>query len=123
MSFAARINEILKAKGVSQVALGAHLGITSQAVNQWVKKSEGTHPRGKRLNLIAGFLGVSPADLLAPVGSPIPGVDDHLHAEFRENEIEQEIKLINIWRSLGHRRQTMLMRIAAVIADEDTNAA
>jgi transcriptional regulator with XRE-family HTH domain len=70
MSFAPRIEEIMRARGMSQVALAHALGITSQAVSNWLNNANGVV--GKRLPKIAAALCVEITDLVAAVGSPIP---------------------------------------------------
>lgn len=71
--FPERIAELLLAKnGGNQSELARHIGVSPQAVQQWLAGE--TSPRGKNLEKLAEFLGVSPAEL--QYGSPTPGAID-----------------------------------------------
>lgn len=60
---AKRIADLLQAKnGGNQSELARYVGVTPQAVQQWVAE-DGTSPRGKNLMKVAEFLGVSPGEL------------------------------------------------------------
>lgn len=60
---AKRIADLLQAKnGGNQSELARYVGVTPQAVQQWVAE-DGTSPRGKNLVKVAEFLGVSPGEL------------------------------------------------------------
>lgn len=54
MSFAANLKRLMNERGVSSAELGRHLGITGQAVNQWLTHG-GTAPRHARLEAIAAY--------------------------------------------------------------------
>ena len=57
-----RIERLLaKKNGGNQSELARFVGVTPQAVQQWI--SEETSPRGKNLEKAAEFLGVTPAEL------------------------------------------------------------
>lgn len=57
-----RIKRLLEIKnGGNQSELARFVGVTSQAVQQWI--ADETSPRGKNLTRAADFLGVSPAEL------------------------------------------------------------
>lgn len=49
-------------RGLTKAELGRRLGITGQAVSQWLKPG-GTSPVGARLEEIAAILGVPPSEL------------------------------------------------------------
>lgn len=57
----------MRARGISSAELGRAVGITGQAVSQWLSP-EGTMPRGQRLARIATALGVSVSELTAEAG-------------------------------------------------------
>lgn len=58
MSISARIQQARKAAGLSQARLAELLGVTRSACSQW-ESAGGTAPRQKRLEQLAGLLGVS----------------------------------------------------------------
>lgn len=62
-SFVTRLRAAMAARSVDQSELARRLGITSQAVNQWLAGE--TAPKGKRLARVADELGVSLDWLLA----------------------------------------------------------
>lgn len=57
MAFKDNLRRLMAERGMSNVELGRRLGITGQAVSQWLA-ADGTTPRGKRLEKIAAALGV-----------------------------------------------------------------
>lgn len=63
MSFAKNLARLMETRGVDQSELARRLKISSQAVNQWVKR--GTHPTHARAQMLADVLGVSMDDLFA----------------------------------------------------------
>jgi transcriptional regulator with XRE-family HTH domain len=64
MAFSNNLRRLMAARGMSNAELGRHLGITGQAVSQWLTPG-GTSPVGHRLERIAQVLGVPTSDLLA----------------------------------------------------------
>lgn len=70
MTFASRLNAILAAHGMSQTDLAKLLGVTSQAVSQWVNGV--VEPRGHRVAAIAKALGVRVIDLIGDGELPPP---------------------------------------------------
>lgn len=74
-SFVMRLHAAMAARSVDQSELARRLGITSQAVNQWLAGE--TAPKGKRVARVAEELGVSLDWLLAGRGglseTPAPG--------------------------------------------------
>lgn len=67
MSFIANLSRLMDERGVNQSDLARALDVEPQAVSQWFKRN-GTTPRSFRYQLIADFLGVTVADLLAAPG-------------------------------------------------------
>lgn len=67
----------MKARDVDQTALGKALGISSQAVSQWLSRAPGqkTGPLNKRLTAIAKALRVTVPALMADVGEPFEDTD------------------------------------------------
>jgi transcriptional regulator with XRE-family HTH domain len=108
MSFAPRIEEIMRARGMSQVALAHALGITSQAVSNWLNNANGVV--GKRLPKIAAALCVEITDLVAAVGSPIPPLlsgeelaKTVIHP--LDNTLEDKARLWMVWQLRRSRNQ------------------
>jgi phage repressor protein C with HTH and peptisase S24 domain len=75
MNILPRIQEVMEARDSNQSALAHALNIESQSVNQWFRK-DNPRPAMGRLPEIAKALRCRPADLLAPVGSPISPLPD-----------------------------------------------
>ncbi len=124
MTFAARLREILDERGVDQTELATALGLTSQAVNQWVK-TDGTRPRGKRLDAIAECLDITVDDLMMPPGSPIPrrrgarlGKRHSEQAGEFVHESEEIRRLIQLWNGMSIGMKEALMTLAIAIARE-----
>lgn len=75
MTFADRLSRIMREKKVNQTELSRGLGVSSQAVNQWITGT--TQPGMKRLLQIAAALEVSISDLVddtaknAPASRPL----------------------------------------------------
>lgn len=57
-----RVEQLLEESEKTQADLARHLGITPQAVNNWMRS--GAEPKGRRRQLIAEFFGVTEAELL-----------------------------------------------------------
>lgn len=77
-----RIKDLLQARdGGSYSALARHLGITPQAVQQWFDPDpeRRTSPRGKRLDQIASYFGISARELQFPNEAREP---DSLYASY-----------------------------------------
>lgn len=74
MSFRENLQAAMAAAGVGPTDIGNALGISSQAVSQWL--SGKTHPTGKRLKDLAAFLGTSWEALHAEkgLGSVVPTI-------------------------------------------------
>jgi transcriptional regulator with XRE-family HTH domain len=64
MAFRENLRRLMEARGFTNADLGRALGITGQAVSQWLQPG-GTLPRGSRLARIADALGVSVSTLTA----------------------------------------------------------
>ncbi len=71
----------MKEAGVDQSELARRLGITSQAVNQWLKP-RGTAPRGRRLFEVAKALGIELTKLLGESPGPRPSSLEQERAEW-----------------------------------------
>ena len=67
MSFKENLQDAMASAGVGPTDIGNALGISSQAVSQWI--SGKTHPTGKRLKDLAIFLGTSWEELHSEKGS------------------------------------------------------
>lgn len=66
-----RIRDLLKAKSRNASDLARFCEVSPQAANQWVKNE--ALPRGKRIDQIAAFFGITPQELeYAPVLSLLP---------------------------------------------------
>jgi transcriptional regulator with XRE-family HTH domain len=76
MAFADRLRFILKARGMSQVALAKAVGVESQAVSQWVSRVQPVMPVGARLLKIAQALKVSLPSLMDADEAPIEDMDE-----------------------------------------------
>lgn len=71
-----RIAALLLAKnGGNQSELARHVGVSPQAVQQWLAGE--TSPRGKNLEKLAGFLGVAPAELQYGTATKLIEFDSH----------------------------------------------
>jgi transcriptional regulator with XRE-family HTH domain len=70
MTFALRLTEIMAARRMNQSDVARALRLTPQAVGQWLRGE--TNPTGAKIKRIAEALSVTEADLMSPVGSPIP---------------------------------------------------
>lgn len=95
MPFADRLNEILTTRGFSLTDLANHLKVTPQAVGQWGRGE--TIPRGRRLDKIAGYLGVSVPALMAEVGEPFDNAGELISMSLTP----EEVRLIKSVRSMS----------------------
>lgn len=84
-----RIAELLAKTGKNQSELARAVGVSPQAVQQWI--SGVSSPRGKNLRMAAEFLGVSPATLQfgAQGDALIRSVDDLVQAKVNEPAISE----------------------------------
>ena len=61
VDFGRRLKAILEDNNLSQLQVSRETGLSQQSVSQWVR---GLHiPKGKRLSLLADYLGQEPRDL------------------------------------------------------------
>lgn len=82
-----KILEVAKAKGITQVQLGEHLGVGKQAVSEWKKGRSVAYM--KRIGDIAEFLGVS-VDYL--VGNEKQSDNEKLSfALFGASDVDEEV--------------------------------
>lgn len=110
MAFAERLRLIMDARGVDQTALASKLGITSQAVSQWVNGPKPTMPRGKRLRDIATILQVSIPELMADDGAPFGEISELNPVLLAPDEA----KLIEAVRSMDpHRARALMLLVGA----------
>lgn len=64
MAFADNLRRLMDARGITAAALGPRVGVTPQAVSQWLVGK--TSPVGKRLERLAAALGTTQEALFAP---------------------------------------------------------
>lgn len=105
MSFADKLRAAMEAQGINQSELSRRLGISSQAVNQWLREG-GTAPRGSRLQEIAGVLGVTVSELLGEQELPAPA------------ENLQRAELISAFASADEHGRELLLRLARSLKSE-----
>lgn len=98
---------------VDQSELGRRLGITSQAVNQWLKP-DGTVPTLRRLEDIADALGASLPRLVDWDRTSARKVDPQNIADLPHKA--SELDLLAIWRALSDEGQFALMITARALA-------
>lgn len=66
MAFADNLRRLMTLRSMTAAELGPRVGVTPQAVSQWLRGQ--THPVGKRLALVAGALGTTPGALVSESG-------------------------------------------------------
>jgi transcriptional regulator with XRE-family HTH domain len=98
MPFGEKLRAAMERQGVSQSELARRLEIRSQAVNQWL--SGDTTPSGKRLQEIAGALGIRLAELLSETAPAV------------RNKNLQRAELLSAFDETDDQGREMLLRLA-----------
>lgn len=114
IKFGPRLIEIMAARGVNKTMLGRAMGVSTQAAGQWTLKN-GHGLVVDRLWPMAEFLQVSPSDLVAEVGSPIPPLEGEvvstLSQEDKRLKALQNDLLTQFWGELDLHDRAFAVRL------------
>jgi transcriptional regulator with XRE-family HTH domain len=99
--------------GLSQQDLASRVGVTRSTIIQW--ESGATEPSSKKLGLVAHVVGMRLEELLA--APPDASVRNRKELEATEYAPVFD-RLAQLWLRLSDRDRRVLLRIAAVLADD-----
>ena len=97
------IKKICSLKGIRQVDIARHMGMSEGSVSNWIKGTNSIDI--ENLAEVCSFLGVS-LDQIYGVAPITPEV----------SLSQEEIHLISLWRSLNKEGRTILMATASAVA-------
>jgi transcriptional regulator with XRE-family HTH domain len=103
-TFGDRLAAAREAQGLSTEDLAARLGVKARTVQQW--EDDAKEPRGNRLQMMSGMLGVSMMWLMTGVGPGVPAPDD--------TEGKDLPRLLGDLRGLHREASRLASRISAI---------
>ena len=112
MSFGPHLALLMAEAGVDQSELARRLGLTSQAVNQWI--NEGTVPDLRKLERIADALGITLPRLVDWQRTSAGQINAENIADLPHKA--SELDLLAIWRGISDTGQIALMIAARAVA-------
>lgn len=100
-----RIKRFRQAKGLTIEAVAKEVGVSYQSAQQWEREPGGTAPSRKRLERVAGVLGVTPQEILT--GSPAAHVARQEAPEYGDPQA-RELAALFYWLTDPEKEAVMM---------------